>query len=190
MIWINAYGQEEVTSDTIQSIEENTVLRQLDDQEQAIEIGTEAPYHDPTRAALYSAALPGLGQVYNKKYWKIPLVWGGIGAFGYFIVWADNEYEYYRRNLLYEVAQNPDFPNESGLDQATLKRARDYYRKMRDQLTIYGFMFYLLQIVDAHVDAHLIEFDVNQDLSVKIEPTSIPVGNFYSNPGLSVKIRF
>ncbi|MEN8247526.1 MAG: DUF5683 domain-containing protein [Bacteroidota bacterium] len=189
LIWINAYAQEPVVVDTAQSTENYTVLRTLEDTQNVIEIESIKPNHDPTKAALFSAAFPGLGQIYNKKYWKLPFVWGGIGAFGYFINWADDNYQFYRRNLIYEIAGNPDFPNETDLDQGRLKRARDYYRRTRDQLAIYGILFYFLQIVDAHVDAHLIEFDVNQDLSVKIEPMAIPV-NGTSSTGLSLKIRF
>ena len=149
-----------------------------------------AKEHSPTRAALLSAAIPGLGQAYNKKYWKIPIVWGGFAAFGYFIKWNNDQYQYYRTNLIYEVENDPDFPNETGLDQSTLRSARDYYRRNRDMLTIYGILFYMLQIVDAHVDAHLIEFDVNQDLSVKLQPDYIPMQTGRSNVGLTLKFTF
>ena len=189
LIGINSFAQEPVSADSVVSTENQTVQRSLDEPPAYEEIESKLPDHDPIKAALYSAALPGLGQVYNKKYWKIPIVWGGLGTFGYFIDWANDNYQYYGQNLIYEVEKNPEFPNETGLDQATLKRARDYYRRTRDQLAIYGILFYFLQIVDAHVDAHLIEFDVNQDLSVRIEPAAVPVNGF-SSSGLSVKIRF
>ena len=81
-------------------------------------------------------------------------------------------------------------PNETGLNQATLKSARDQYRRNRDQLVLYGILFYIVQIVDAHVDAHLIEFDVNQDLSVKLEPGYIPLNTGGSQIGMSFKIKF
>jgi len=153
------------------------------------EIEMQEPEHSPTRATLLSAVIPGLGQAYNKKYWKIPLVWLGLGGFGYFIVWNNDQYQFYRRNLIYEIENDPDYPNETGLNQATLRSARDQYRRNRDQLVLYGILFYLVQVVDAHVDAHLIEFDVNQDLSVRLEPGYIPLNTGGSQIGMSLKFR-
>lgn len=149
-----------------------------------------APTHDPAKAALYSAILPGLGQAYNRKYWKIPIVWAGFGVFAYFIDWNNDRYQYYRRNLIYEVEQNPDFPNETPFDATVLKSARDDYRRNRDMLIIFSVFYYMLNIVDAHVDAHLIEFDVNQDLSVGVQPSIqyMPAGA--TSNGLSITFRF
>ena len=186
----NTYAQIPIVSDTTGKKGDSTVVRSLDENVRATEISMEAPEHSPTRAALLSAAIPGLGQAYNKKYWKIPLVWLGLGAFGYFIIWNNDQYQYYRRNLIYEIEQDPDYPNETGLSQASLKSARDQYRRNRDQLALYGILFYLVQIVDAHVDAHLIEFDVNQDLSVKLEPLYMPFNYGGSKLGMSIKFKF
>lgn len=146
--------------------------------------------HDPKRAAWYSAAIPGLGQAYNKKYWKIPLVWAGIGGFAYFINYNNDLYQFYRKNLIYETEQNPDFINETPLEVSSLKSARDQFRRNRDMLIIYGVIFYMLNIVDAHVDAHLIGFDVNQDLSVYISPSLQSNPNGKQSTGLSLKINF
>lgn len=187
---INVFAQEINRADTIAIPQDSTVFRSLNEDVPAIEFVSQAPDHDPTRAALLSAAIPGLGQAYNKKYWKIPLVWIGLGAFGYFIKWNDTQYQYFRRNLIYEVNQDPEYPNETGYDEATLKSLRDRFRRSRDQLAIYGILFYVVQIVDAHVDAHLIEFDVNQDLSVRLEPHYMPINTGASKLGLSVKFRF
>ena len=185
-----SYAQIPIVSDTTGTKGDSTVLRSLDNNVRATEISMEAPEHDPARATLLSAVIPGLGQAYNKKYWKIPLVWLGLGGFGYFIIWNNDQYQFYNRNLIYEIAQDPDYENETGLDQATLKSARDQYRRNRDQLALYGILFYLVQIVDAHVDAHLIEFDVNQDLSVRFEPGYIPISTGGSQLGMSIKFKF
>ena len=88
------------------------------------------------------------------------------------------------------MEQDPDFPNETNLDQTSLKSARDQYRRARDQLAIYGILFYIVQIIDAHVDAHLIEFDVNQDLSVRFEPWLTPDYRGGSSFGLALKFNF
>jgi len=186
----SASAQTVLSADTTYIAKDSTVFRSLKEDQPAIEIIEQAPEHDPTKAALLSAVIPGLGQAYNKKYWKIPLVWVGLGAFGYFIKWNDDRYQYYRRNLIYEVEGDLDYPNETDLDQAQLKSARDTYRRSRDQLALYGILFYLVQIVDAHVDAHLIEFDVNQDLSVRLEPGYQPIDIGGSSLGMAIKFKF
>ena len=184
------YAQIPTIPDTTRSRSDSTVLRSLSDNDGATELTMVKPDHNPGKAALLSATIPGLGQAYNKKYWKIPLVWAGLATFGYFIVWNNNEYQFYRRNLIYEIEQDPAYPNETGLNQETLKSARDQYRRNRDQLVLYGILFYFVQIVDAHVDAHLIEFDVNQDLSVRLEPGYIPLDTGGSQIGMSLKFKF
>lgn len=185
-----SFAQVQVAEDTSIVRGDTTVVRKLKSNSPVREFESVAKEHSPTRAALLSAAIPGLGQAYNKKYWKIPIVWAGFGAFGYFIKWNNDQYQYYRRNLIYDVAGDPDYPNETGFDRSTLRSYRDYFRRNRDQLAIYGILFYVLQIVDAHVDAHLIEFDVNQDLSLRIEPDMMPVQYTNANFGLSLKLTF
>ena len=186
----SAAAQTILSSDSTYVAKDSTVFRSLDSNQPVTEISIQAPEHDPTKAALLSAAIPGLGQAYNKKYWKIPIVWAGLGTFAYFIKWNDERYQYYRRQLIYEVEGDLDYPNETELDQATLTSARDTYRRSRDQLAIYGILFYLIQIVDANVDAHLIEFDVNQDLSVRLEPAYNPIDIGGSSLGMAIKFKF
>ncbi len=147
--------------------------------------------HDPNKAAWYSAAVPGLGQVYNKKYWKIPLVWAGVAGFAYLINWNNDQYQFFRKNLLYEKNGNqPGFKNETQLDATALKSGRDQYRRSRDMMIIFSVLFYMLNIVDAHVDAHLIEFDVNQDLSVQLTPSIQYTPNNTVSTGLTFSIKF
>ena len=193
IIWLfigaQVHAQIPTIPDTTRNRGDSTILRSLDNDERATEIIMIKPEHNPVRATLLSATIPGLGQAYNKKYWKIPIVWAGLATFGYFIIWNNNEYQFYRRNLIYEIEQDLDFPNETGLSQSTLKSARDQYRRNRDQLVLYGILFYMVQIVDAHVDAHLIEFDVNQDLSVRLEPGYIPLNTGGSQIGMSFKFK-
>jgi len=186
----NLFAQEPTSTDNSKLRADSTVFRTLDQNVTTIDISSEVPEHSPTRAALLSATIPGLGQLYNKKYWKIPVVWVSLGVFAYFIRYNDKLYQFYRRNLIYEVEQDPNFPNETSLDQTTLKSARDRFRRTRDQLAIYGILFYFIQIVDAHVDAHLIEFDVNQDLSVRFEPTFTPLNYGGSSYGMAIKFKF
>ena len=189
-LWQVTLAQVQSASDTTIIGTDTTVMRRLDTQGPVKDFESVAKEHDPTRAALLSAAIPGLGQAYNKKYWKIPIVWGGFAAFGYFINWHNEQYQFYRRNLIYAIEGDPDYPNETNLDVATLRSGRDFYRRNRDQLALYGILFYLVQIVDAHVDAHLIEFDVNQDLSARIQPNFIPLQTGGGNLTLSIKFTF
>lgn len=166
-------------------------FRRLEEPETVETIEMVAGEHDPNKAAWYSAAVPGLGQVYNKKYWKIPLVWGGIAGFAYLINWNNDQYQFFRKNLLYESNGNqPGLINETQFDTATLKSGRDQYRRNRDMMVIFGVLFYMLQIADAHVDAHLIEFDVNQDLSVQVNPSIQFMPNNTYSSGLTFSIKF
>jgi len=106
----------------------------------------------PWGAVLRSAVLPGFGQFYNESYWKIPVVWGFIGYFGY--VWIDNNdsYKQYRDLYVESDFKNPDY-----------KRLRDFYKDQRDEFAIYIVLTYFLQLVDAYVDAHLFDFNVTPD---------------------------
>ena len=165
-------------------------FRNLEEPEVTEEIEMVLKDHEPNKAAWYSSAIPGLGQAYNKKYWKIPVIWAGIAGFTYFIKWNNDEYQFYRRNLIYETEQNPNFPNETPLEASTLKSGRDQYRRTRDMLIIFGIFFYMLNIVDAHVDAHLIEFDVNQNLSVQVNPSIQYNPNGRQSTGLTFSVKF
>jgi len=119
----------------------------------------------PTKAMLMSAILPGLGQFYNKSYWKIPIIYGLAGYFVYEIRQNDKNYKYYRELFIQSV-------QVSGGDYR-YKRLRDFYRDQRDLFGIYLFVLYLANIVDAYVDAHLYNFDVGENLSIQILPAGI-----------------
>lgn len=106
----------------------------------------------PLRAVLRSAVLPGFGQFYNESYWKIPVVWGFLGYFGY--VWINN-------NNLY--AEYRDLYLETDFTNSDYKRLRDFYKDQRDEFAIYIVLTYFLQLVDAYVDAHLFDFNVTPD---------------------------
>jgi Family of unknown function (DUF5683) len=119
----------------------------------------------PTKAAFYSAILPGLGQAYNKKYWKIPIVYGAIGTSMYFYLDNNKKYHNYRDAYKRRLA---GFTGDqySYLDDARLVQAQRFYQRNRDLSLMVTVAFYILNIVDANVDAHLIQFNVNDKLSV------------------------
>ena len=136
--------------------------------------------HLPRKAALFSAALPGLGQIYNKKYWKVPIIYGGFAILGYLIVFNNDRYQLLRRARIAvesgQLEQNPLAGLRGGQfdDVNRLANNVDNFRQQRDRLIIFTAGLYGLNIMDAIVDAHLIEFDVNPDLSFNLEPTAGP----------------
>lgn len=123
----------------------------------------------PSRAAFYTTIVPGLGQIYNKKYWKVPLVYAGIGIPVYF--WADNQrnYDRYRNEYKNRLQGKIDQTDETlaGLDDQRLLDGQNFYRKNRDLSVVIAVGFYVLSIVDANVDAHLMQFNVNENLTIK-----------------------
>ena len=150
--------------------------------------------YNPTKALLYAAVIPGSGQIYTRKYWKLPLVYGGIGVTAYAIDFYQDGYLLYRGELFYNLSNGLESdgalnPN-TGYTTSQLRTIVDRYRRERDFMIIVMAGVYILQMVDAHVDTHLKEFDLNPDLRVRIEPS-------FSNDmltgrmgGVSLKIRF
>ncbi len=150
--------------------------------------------HSPLRATMLSATLPGLGQVYNNRIWKVPIVYAGFGAIIYFIDFNNTEFQTFRSAYVARVDGNPntsdDFPFYS-TDQ--LERAMNFYRRNLEVTYIAGAALYLLQILDATVDAHLLDFDVGENLTMNIIPSFNPNSGIFSgfrSPVTSVKISF
>ncbi len=134
-----------------------------------------APEHSPRKAALYSAALPGLGQIYNKKYWKVPIIYGGFMIMGYLVIWNNDRYQVFRRDNIAVRNKQPEespFASVGGSPISNSERAVEEFHRDRDYTIILTAALYGLNIMDAIVDAHLIEFDVNPDLSFNLEPTA------------------
>ncbi|MEM9673313.1 MAG: DUF5683 domain-containing protein [Bacteroidota bacterium] len=132
--------------------------------------------HSPRKAALYSAVLPGLGQVYNGKYWKIPIIYGGFLTMGYLIILNNDRYNIFLQALNAERngEVNPLEGVAGGIyeDAGQLQRRVDSARRDRDFMIILTAGVYALNIVDAIVDAHLIEFDINPELSFDMKPVA------------------
>jgi hypothetical protein len=145
---------------------------------------------DPGKAALFSAVLPGLGQVYNKSYWKVPIIYGAAVGLGYAIKYNNTYYQQFREDLL--LAHNGqdvvNFP-QVGNNKERLGYYTDYYRRNRDLLYILGGVLYLLNIVDAHVDAHLQEFKMFDNMNMSVQPTMINGGEFYTRDQNTVGVQ-
>ncbi len=146
--------------------------------------------HSPRMAMIFSTCVPGLGQAYNKKYWKIPLVYASMGTTIYFFDYNNKLYKEYKQAYLNKSESTAIdlYPHYSA---EQLKVFQDDYRRFRDLNVILTALFYTLNIVDAYVDAQLITFDVSDDLSLHV----LPALNFYStkqkpSAGLTLSLRF
>jgi hypothetical protein len=133
------------------------------------------PVHSPRKAALYSAVLPGLGQAYNREYWKIPLVYAALGITTYTFILNMDSYRTYRNAYRIRLDGNADTHDayERLYSDASLKVLRDGYREYVDYSVLVFVIAYGLNIADATVFAHLRTFDMSDDLSMKIVPTII-----------------
>jgi hypothetical protein len=127
-------------------------------------------YAGPRIASVLSMVVPGLGQAYNRKYWKIPIVYAGLGGFGYMFSYYNGIYSDISKNLRYEYDDNSETANNSGYTGEQLQDLKIVPRKRRDLAIIGLSVMYVLNIVDANVDAHLKTFDVSDDLSIQVNP--------------------
>lgn len=140
----------------------------------------------PAKAAFYSAIVPGLGQAYNKKYWKIPLVYGAIGTSLYFYIDNNKKYHSYRDAYKRRLAGFNDDQYDY-LDDSRLIAAQRFYQRNRDLSLLVSVAFYILNIVDANVDAHLIQFNVSEKLSFK--PDLYP-NDLTAKPNLGFSLNY
>lgn len=141
----------------------------------------------PLKATLYSAVLPGAGQLYNKKYWKAPIVWAGIGTCIYFIGRNGREYQHYKSEYIKAADGDPLTNSEFTADQ--IKPVMDTYRQWLDMSYFSLLGVYALQIIDAHVDAHLSSFDISRDLSLHWTPTAISMSS-KRQFGITLSLQF
>lgn len=125
----------------------------------------------PSKAAFYSAILPGAGQAYNKKYWKIPIVWGAIGTGVYFYLRNDRQFDRYRDAYKRRLAgfTDDEFSDENGnplISNDGLIRAQQQFRRNKEISLLVTLGLYALNIIDANVDAHLLQFNVDENLTL------------------------
>jgi len=168
----------------------------------------------PKKASIYAALFPGLGQVYNGKYWKLPIVYGGYVGLIYVLGWNNNNYNDYfdayqtmskyqtvsqmtqeDKDYLNDMFKIPYFDmnkNPSNFDsfKSQLKSGKDYYRRNRDLSVIAIAALHVLSIIDASVDANLADFDINDNLSMHVEPMPFYFGNGTRVIGINVAFNF
>ncbi len=172
--------------ETLQDIVDNpvdTLNQKVPPQEVTIEVA-EIKKHEidplaPSRAAFYSAILPGLGQIYNRKYWKLPIVYATIGIPTYFYLYNDDYYDRFRTAFkrrkagftddeFYDINNNNSPGQDPDLDIGDLQTQQERFQRDRDLSLVIAIAFYALNIVDANVDAHLKQFNIDEDLSLDI----------------------
>jgi len=144
---------------------------------------------NPTRVLWMSAIIPGSGQIMNRQFWKVPIVYGGFLACGYFISWNGSLYQDYKMGYRDIIDKDPNtnsyldiippgYTLESigGVERYTtiLKRRQDQYRRSRDLSIIVTIAYYGLTILDAYTSAQLYDFDISPDLSMSVQPTLLP----------------
>lgn len=153
---------------------------------------------NPKKAVILSAICPGLGQIYNRAYWKLPIVYGGFMGCIYAITWNNKNYKDYSTayfDLMNDVQNNSSEPEKwsnswqviakkNGYTpenfisdsrwQDNIKRSKDYYRRYRDLSIIITAGVYALCMIDAYVEAQLFDFDITPDLSMRVEPVVVP----------------
>jgi len=122
----------------------------------------------PKKAGLYSAILPGAGQVYTKKYWKVPVIYGGLITSAYYINESNDLYQLYKSTYLNRL--DGDFNDNLNYSDSDLRTLTEHYRRNREVSALLFTLTYILNIVDASVNAHLFDYDVSEDLSLHIQP--------------------
>lgn len=162
---------------------------------------------NPTKATWLALVIPGGGQIYNRKYWKLPIIYGGFAGCAYALTWNGKMYKDYMQaykdaaNGNWEASSINDLLPPGYIDRVsksqlteTLRKRKDTYRRYRD-LSIFAFIgVYLISVIDAYVDAELSNFDITPDLSMRIEPTVInnqySTGTSNKSVGVQCSFRF
>lgn len=199
---------ESQTTDTVIWVEDKKLT--LDKSKDKVLMNTEPFKPNPTKAVLYSAIFPGLGQIYNRKYWKLPIVYGGALGLVYAITWNGRMYSDY--TTAYKAIMSPDYLEKQSdymnvfrgnikdpadwtasdlqIARDAIRRRRDFNRRNRDLSIIAAVALYALCMVDSYVDAQLYDFDMSPDLSFRVEP-KVGLDNFSQmSVGLQCSVKF
>lgn len=157
-----------------------------------VEVKVKKP-HSPKKAIWMSALLPGAGQVYNGKWWKVPIIYGALGGLSYGIAWNHVQAMDFRSAYLARVDGDPTTIDSyvGRYSDSNLRDLRTYYQRNRDLCIIFTAVVYVLNLVDATVDAHLYNFDVSEDLTMRLNPSlqTMPNGAYAPSIGLVFSLR-
>lgn len=147
----------------------------------------------PRKATIRSLMFPGLGQIYNRDYWKLPFVYGGFAVLGYYIstfTKSLNEYTDGYKAAYYSTTTKTAIVNGREYQVQQLKSITDKYRSWRDGDILLALVLYGLTAVEANVSAHLKTFDLSEDLSMTIKPAVLPIGGLVPAPGVRISLTF
>ena len=193
------YLVEAEPQDTLPAIDQSGVMQPQDSIVVEQEIDTVAVKKkefkpDPKKTIIMSAIFPGLGQIYNRKYWKLPILYGGFVGLSYAISWNNRYYQDYFQaykdimdddpetnswhNFL-RYGQDPETVDTAWLKDV-LRRGKNYYRRYRDLSIIGTVALYAISVMDAYVDAQLFDFEITPDLSMRVEPAVIQKSSYYT----------
>jgi len=145
--------------------------------------------HSPHKAAMYSALVPGLGQIYNERYWKLPIIYGAAGVLIYAFDFNNDRYNKYK-NAYADMDAEKITSFEGYTNKDVLLRLKDNYRRNRDLNVIVMAGIYLLNVVDATVDAHLFDYDISDDLSLNVQPDVRKNTDYNISYGLCLRVSF
>lgn len=203
--WLSANAAT-VMSDSIYITEtSDTIVVQPEPQTSQVAIADFQP--DAQKAVWLAAVVPGLGQIYNRQYWKVPIIYGGTLGLVYGITWNDRMYVDYRKGYVDLMDKDPNtnyfehlLPSGVVLDNSNssyytkiIKTKLDNYRRYRDLCIIGTAVLYLMSIIDAYVDAQMFDYDISPELSLEVAPTLIAPSSSYeqdTSVGLSCKLKF
>lgn len=176
-------------SDTLKSQEKKEGLRKpLPPSDTLSHAEDTVKKHSPKKAVLYSALLPGAGQVYNKKYWKVPIIYAAMGATVYLYIKEQQDFQSFKNAYVQRLnGELDDFPSQS---EQWLLNNMEISRRNRDLMFIATAAVYALNIIDAAVDAHLFHFDVSDDLSLHWQPTLMAGPGKHTATGITIGLRF
>lgn len=144
----------------------------------------------PSKAAFYSTIVPGLGQIYTEKYWKVPIIYGGLGIATYYYLYQTEQMNSFRDIYKRRIAGYTDDKYANRIFQNDqLIQGMNFHKRYRDLAVLYFMGFYLLNILDANVGAHLMQFNVNNQLTLRpqLEPNLL---NTDMNYGFTLNIKF
>ena len=191
-------GKDTLPTDTLIGPLSRTAKREAH-QAKRLKIKTERGLPDPKIAVRRSMLLPGLGQAYNRSWWKIPVVYAGFGTFAYLFATNHKEYKLFQSIAICKgdttgsCDANTLYPEYAQFDINSIIAQRDQFRRLRDLNVIISVLWYTLQSIDAYVEAHLKGFNVSEDLSMRIKP-SLSIDPFrrsrlYMGASFSIQLR-
>ena len=176
---------------------QDTLILKQDTPIETTEVKTSS--HSP-KTATWLALIPGAGQAYNHKYWKMPIVYAGFGTTIYFAVRNNNDYHLYRDAYDFKMGTNTDVSQQAQEESAkyttdNLITLRDYYRRNMELSWILTAAWYIVQIIDANVDAHFFYYDIDDDLTLHVEPQWNMIQydktlGYRNNIGLTLTLNF